>query len=206
MAQIYENKTSNGKEKKAKIKQHSDKTKDMPRNALMAFCTFYDNLLPKDREEEGRGRDEFDYCIKNNSVLTRLRFKLKDCIANCDTIAHEIMWPMMKKQFDVILYPNSVFVMSLSTNRLYTHEIVPSVLPIDVLPTRMGYVIRCSNTRVIFKDNATFIENNILREPTIKEIDELRNLYYKENTTDELIEYNDIFYSMNSGDYKKPLL
>ena len=45
LAQIYENKIiekDNKKlERKAKIKEHSDKTKDMHRNALIAFCTFY---------------------------------------------------------------------------------------------------------------------------------------------------------------------
>ena len=45
LAQIYENKTiitdTKTVERKSKIKEHSDKTKDMPRNGLMAFCTFY---------------------------------------------------------------------------------------------------------------------------------------------------------------------
>lgn len=68
----------------------------------------------------------------------------------------------MKTNFDITLYPNSVFVMSLDMNRLYTHEIIPSILPIDRIPTRMGYVIRCSKTNAIFKNEQTYIinENN----------------------------------------------
>lgn len=42
LAQTYHNSESeNGKQKKAKISEHSDKTKDMPKNGLLAFCTFY---------------------------------------------------------------------------------------------------------------------------------------------------------------------
>ena len=44
LAQIYENTKCGGSVdgKKNAVSAHSDKTKDMPRNALMAFCTFYD--------------------------------------------------------------------------------------------------------------------------------------------------------------------
>lgn len=42
LAQTYHNvKNDEGKSKKAKISRHSDKTKDMPDNGLLAFCTFY---------------------------------------------------------------------------------------------------------------------------------------------------------------------
>jgi len=58
------------------------------------------------------------------------------------------------------LYPNSVFIMSLEMNRLYTHEISPSHLPMDLIPLRLGYVIRCSKTKAIYKDNKTYIINN----------------------------------------------
>ena len=49
LAQIYKNRVETVenkkgtvvKQRKAKIKAHSDKTKDMPENAIMAFTTFY---------------------------------------------------------------------------------------------------------------------------------------------------------------------
>ena len=46
LAQIYWNTpaTATAKQTKAKIKGHADKTKDMPSNGVMAFCTFYDPL------------------------------------------------------------------------------------------------------------------------------------------------------------------
>src|SRR4029079_302177 len=126
-------------EKKAKIKKHSDKTKDMPLNGLIVFCTFYKDHLNNKNIQKSKN-DAFDYCYKDTSVLTRLRFELKKTVNNSN----------LKRKFDVILYPNSVFIMSLSTNRLYTHEIVPSTLPIDMIPTRMGYVVRCSKMDAIY--------------------------------------------------------
>lgn len=46
LAQIYHNTlaTTERKQSKAKISAHADKTKDMPVNGIMAFCTFYDGL------------------------------------------------------------------------------------------------------------------------------------------------------------------
>ena len=59
-------KDSKEKEKKAKIKAHSDKTKDMPRNCLIAFCTFYnfDNVKIKQNnydETNDPDNDAFGY-------------------------------------------------------------------------------------------------------------------------------------------------
>jgi hypothetical protein len=65
--------------------------------------------------------------------------------------------PELAKQFDVTLFPNSVFIISLLTNRLYKHEIVPSTLNVDQIPVRLGYVIRCSNTKALFKSDKTWI-------------------------------------------------
>jgi len=182
-------------EKKAKIKAHSDKTKDMPANATMAFCTFYDfskKLIKKSKY------DSFDYCYNNTSVLTQLHFRLKNMVTDKKYV----------KQFSVTLYPNSVFLIPLSTNRLYTHEIKPSILPIDKIPTRLGYVIRCSNTQAIFKDGQTYIDNNNVYHKLIKynddDVTKLRELYFKENTTIEHIDYGKVYFSMNNGDYKKP--
>jgi len=202
LAQIYENKSvttdNKTKEKKAKIKKHSDKTKDMPRNGLMAFCTFYKtdelNNISKSKT------DAFDYCYHDTSVLTTLRFELKKMVTN----------EKLKKKFDVVLYPNSVFIMSLDMNRLYTHAIAPSSLPVDKLPTRLGYIVRCSKTDAVFKDGQTYIVDDgkyvKLEEQTDKGVKELKDLYFKENATDEMIHYGKFHFSLNSGDYLRPLV
>lgn len=205
LAQVYENSLTEGKEKKARIKPHSDKTKDMPRNGLIGFGTFYSEEL-QTRKQASKD-DPFDYVYKNGSVLTKLRFKLKTCVTRADLV----------KEFAVTLYPNSMFLIPLSTNRLYTHEIVPPSLPVDKIPTRMGYVIRCSKTKALHVDGQTYIREprnlftkepgNLvkLRRPTAKDMDDLRDAYLKENTTDAVVEYGNVYYSMNDGDYKMPM-
>src|SRR4029079_17700858 len=75
LAQVYNNASIEGKERKAKISEHSDKTKDMPRNGLIAFTTFYQF---NDNKDVKKHKDNaFDYYYKDTSVLTRLRFRLK---------------------------------------------------------------------------------------------------------------------------------
>jgi hypothetical protein len=209
LAQTYHNtKTDDGKERKAKISQHSDKTKDMPEEGLIAFCTFYRGyagdsfreLDPAQRRAEG----SFDYVHGKHevSLLTRLRFRLKPEAA--------AVHAQLAKQFDVTFFPNSVFVIPLATNRLYTHETVPSTLPVDKIPVRLGYVIRCSNTRAVHKDSKTFIVKDgaalvPLQEPTHEGLKELSEAYFLENTTTQKIDYRDrFFFSMNSGDYLRP--
>lgn len=209
LAQIYNNTSEGGSSKKsqrkAKIKAHSDKTKDMPKNALMAFCTFYQDFYDNQFNEQliikKSIADPYDYVYKNTSVLTKLRFRLKDDV-NDDKYV---------KQFDITLYPNSVFIMGLMTNRIYTHEIVPSILDISKIPTRMGYVIRCSDTKAVFKNEQTYIIDDDtqlikLEKPTLDDICYLRILYYKENTTTEHVDYGKIYFSMNDGDYTQPLI
>jgi len=201
LAQIYNNTKVDGKEKKATIKEHSDKTKDMPGNGLMAFCTFYhfDETM-KDVKKSKDDPYDYDYYYKDTSVLTRLRFRLKECVNE----------PTLVKKFDVVLYPNSVFLMSLTTNRLYTHEIVPSHLPIEKLPTRLGYVIRCSKTKAVFKDNQVYIKDGDelmkLEEPTKENVKRLKDIYFEENTSDKLIDYGKVDFSLNKGDYMKPIM
>lgn len=189
---------------KAKISEHSDKTKDMPKNALMAFASFY-----KDYSVNGfnygvnlsKSEDMFDYVYNNHtSVLTKLRFRLKP----------EVEDETYVKFFDITLYPNSVFIMSLKSNRLYTHEIVPSSLDIDKIPTRMGYVIRTSNTEAIHKDGQTYVLKNNrlikLDKPTQQGIEKLKQMYLIENKTTQIVDYDDKFYfSLNNGDYMKPI-
>ena len=132
---------------KAKIKAHADKTKDMPRNAIMAFCTFYDKL---DRLKP-MDKDPYDYGHKGRSGLTKLRFRLKEVVAARPGCT-------LTREFSVTLYPNSAFFIPLCTNRLYTHEIVPAGLDSSKLPTRLGYVVRCSSTAAVYKDGRTFLK------------------------------------------------
>ncbi len=210
LAQTYHNtKTDDGRERKARISQHSDKTKDMPDEGLIAFCTFYRGFEGDGfREQETKGlrrlEDSFDYVYGKHdvSVLTRLRFRLKAEAEEAN--------PLLAKQFDVTFFPNSVFIIPLSTNRLYTHETVPSSLPVSKIPVRLGYVIRSSNTRAAHKDGQTFLEKHDgslvpLQQPTAEGLKELSDSYYLENTTTRKIDYRDrFFFSMNSGDYLKP--
>jgi hypothetical protein len=174
---------------KARISAHSDKTKDMPSNAIIAFCTFYDfDRVPA---------DHFDYCYKDTSVLTKIYFKLKS-----DT-SRGI------KDFTITLYPGSVFIIPMSTNRLYTHEIRPSVLPTDYLPTRMGYVVRCSKTRAIFRDGQTYIDEGselVKMRAITDDVKELRALYLEENKASTTVDYGNIHCSMNDGDYMRPIV
>lgn len=200
------------KEHKARIAVHSDKTKDMPRNGMMAFCSFYRGYsaahgFAKGTIGEGVRREGLDYVYgKGATVLTKLRFKLKSQAAEDPANANLV------REFDLTLYPNSVFLMPLWTNRMYTHEIVPSSLPVDKIPTRLGYVVRCSNTLAEYDstDEQTYIlegpQRRKLEPPTKEGLEELRALYFKENTTIEEVSYQGKFYfSMNEGDYQRPM-
>ncbi|MFF7590543.1 hypothetical protein ACFZCK_23960 [Kitasatospora purpeofusca] len=200
LAQIYHNTgaTDGRKQSKARISAHADKTKDMPVNGIMAFCTFYDwldGLRPL-------AQDPFDLGVKGVSGLTGLRFHLKDPATVPDGTA-------LPPQFTVTLHPGSVFLMPLSTNRLYTHEIRPSSLDAELLPTRLGYVVRCSSTEAVHRDGRTFLKTAgdpvPLEPPTAAGMDELRRLYAEENRTSSFIDYGDGFrFSMNTGDYLAP--
>lgn len=228
LAQVYTNSIFNHdnndkKEKKAKIKTHSDKTKDMPNNGLMAFCSFYQNynginfVLDEKSKVKKSQTDLFDYVYGGGetTVLTKLRFRLKSDV-NIDTDTNMDITSLVK-QFDITLYPNSIFLMSLKTNRLYTHEIIPSGLPVGIIPTRMGYVIRCSNTKAIYKDGKTWIESQtqkfktkvlveLEKQPNENEITELKNLYFNQNMTSKKIVYDGFNFSLNKGDYMKPMI
>jgi hypothetical protein len=202
LAQIYHNTptTAERKQSKAKISSHADKTKDMPGNGIMAFCTFYDRL----DKLRPLAEDAFDYRLKGASGLTKLHFRLKEPAggrAGCT----------LPQQFTLTLYPNSVFFMPLSTNRLYTHEIRSSTLDAALLPTRLGYVVRCSRAEAVHKNGDTFLktDGNLVRlgPPTPEGMNELRRLYAEENKTQAFIDYGDEFlFSMNTGDYLAPQL
>ncbi|MFC7791214.1 hypothetical protein [Streptomyces cinereoruber] len=200
LAQIYHNThaTPERRQSKARISAHADKTKDMPVNGVMAFCTFYDGLDKLEHLTE----DAFDHGLKGVSGLTRLHFRLKDPVGEHEGAA-------LPAQFGITLHPGSVFFMPLSTNRLYTHEIRPAPLDAASLPTRLGYVVRCSSAEAVHQDGHTFLKKAgglvELEPPTEDGMDELRRLYAEENRTSSLIDYGDAFlFSMNAGDYLAP--
>ncbi|MEU6237724.1 hypothetical protein [Kitasatospora sp. NPDC047058] len=200
LAQVYHNTlaTAERKQSKARISAHADKTKDMPVNGVMAFCTFYDGL----DKLQPLAEDAFDYGVKGASGLTGLHFRLKDPTGERDGVA-------LPAQFTVTLHPGSVFLMPLSTNRLYTHEIRPAALDAELLPTRLGYVVRCSSTEAVHKNGHTFLKTAgslVQLEPATPDgMDELRRLYAEENRTSSFIDYGDQFlFSMNTGDYLAP--
>ncbi len=98
-----------------------------------------------------------------------LRFRLKVTV----TAAAQGALPA---QFTLPLYPGSVFFMPLSTNRLYVHEIVPSELDAARIPTRLGYVARCSNAEAVHREGHTSLvvararrlRRHSLRRPTFE--------------------------------------
>ncbi len=186
LAQIYYNTMYNDKPRKAKITEHSDKTKDMPHNGLMAFCTFY------------KDSDTITY---PEAAYTKLRFRMKEDTPDFIKV-REI------KKFDIVLLPNSLFIMNLESNRYYTHEIIPSSMPINKIPIRLGYVIRSSKTIAVYdnKTDKVYINDKPMILPSKEDIQWLKNIYYKENTTSELIDYGNVYFSLNDGDYKKPIL
>jgi hypothetical protein len=198
LAQIYANTPAvdGQKQTKAKISSHADKTKDMPADGIMAFCTFYDGL-----DKLGPlASDPFDHGYHGKSGLTRLHFRPKASGSGAADVLPE---------FSLTLYPNSVFFMPLSTNRRYTHELQSSMLNAEMLPTRLGYVVRCSKTGAVHKDGRTFLELGdqrvAMEPPTEQGMVELRALYASENRTDAIIDYGDKFlFSMNGGDYQAP--
>jgi len=138
----------------------------------------------------------------SESVRARLHFRLKEPVAE----RADCTFP---PQFTLTLYPGSVFFMPLSTNRLYTHDIRSSTLDARMLPTRLGYVVRCSSAEAVHRDGRTFLKKDgrlvKLEPPTPEGMNELRKLYAAENRTDAFIEYGDRFlFSMNTGDYLAP--
>lgn len=217
LAQIYYNGADNGTTtKKARIKAHSDKTKDMPFEAVMAFCTFY-----KWKEETSKHYVETnDHDLhwkeeKAESVLTKLRFRRKQ------DVDLELHGSSLPEQFEVVLTPDSLLLIPLSTNMLYTHEIVPSVLPADIIPTRMGYVIRCSCTLAVYneKEEKTKVVKQSNKGIQLVELEPnpseevqaaLKELYFQENVSASWIDYEShellrkVEFSFNQGDYLPP--
>ena len=197
LAQVYHNTeaTDERKQTKAKIKAHADKTKDMPANGIMAFCTFYDGV----DQLQPLADDPFDRGHGKASAMTQLVFRRKKPVGREGVTK-------LPQHFTVTLYPNSVFFMPLSTNRWYTHEIRPSSLDATRLPTRMGYVVRCSKAEAVHKEGQTFLASQgtlkPLEPPNPGGMGELREVYAEENRTQNVVDYGDRFpFSMNQGDY-----
>lgn len=177
LAQIYNNTGT----RKAAIKSHSDKTKDMPEHgAMIAFCTFY-NKQPQ-----------------SDAHCASLVFRLKKCIKHLTDLPQVLRFT---------LHNHSLLVIPIRTNQLYTHEIVPSSLPISEIPIRMGYVIRCSKTVAIYNEEKkqVYIGDKPLIQPTDEQIKELKILYSRENKEAQRVVYPDLNFSFNQGDYMKPI-
>lgn len=204
LAQEYGNTLAeSGKSKKAAISLHSDKTKDMPRNAVMAFVSFYDWKVPRPARM-APSEDGFDLLVGGStSVYSRLVWHVKESAAAAD--------PTLPETVSVTLGPGSVLLTSLTTNRLYRHETKPSVLCADSIPTRLSYVVRSSKTPAVFKDGATHVTApdgalTPLRPASVEDVACLRELYLQENATCDEVEYGFLPFSMNSGDYLRPLV
>jgi len=221
LAQIYHNsKKEDGTQIRAAISEHSDKTKDMTLMwALMAFATFYQNFDGKGfphlhnkmvRPSKTDGGFDQVYGNRQTSVLTKLVFRLKPD-AKQSALEEGIH---LDEVVELTMYPNSLFIMSLQFNRMYTHEIVPSNLNTDLLPVRMGYVIRCSGREAVYdpKTNKTMVYyDGIPRELTAmtnkefaEELAKVREFYARQNQTSEEIKYPLVTGTMNHGDLSPP--
>jgi hypothetical protein len=59
-------------------------------------------------------------------------------------------------------------------------------------------------------NNQTYIKENdkllLLENMSSEMLENLRDSYYKENTSENRVDYGKVNFSMNSGDYKKPIL
>ncbi|MFE1320220.1 hypothetical protein [Kitasatospora phosalacinea] len=207
LAQIYHNTpaTAGRKQSKARISAHADKTKDMPANGLMAFCTFYDHRLdalpPLPADPDDRG-------LNGVSALTRLHFRRKEQPQQPEHPV-EPAAAALPARFTVTLHPGSVLFLPLSTNRLYTHEIRPPALDAALLPTRLGYVVRCSDAEAVHRDGRTYLKTADgpveLGPPTEAGTEELRRRYAEENRSTSFVDYGARFpFSMNEGDYLAP--
>eukprot|EP00730_Choanoeca_flexa_P011299 TRINITY_DN24415_c0_g1_i1.p1 TRINITY_DN24415_c0_g1~~TRINITY_DN24415_c0_g1_i1.p1 ORF type:complete len:420 (+),score=77.19 TRINITY_DN24415_c0_g1_i1:24-1262(+) len=197
LAQIYHNKEAEPgkKQSKAGISSHSDKTKDMHANGLLAFCSFYTVI------HQFVSNNGFDYEHAGVSRLPVLRFKGKGLIYGDSP-------PIV----DIPLYPGSVLIISLDVNRTQTHAIVPSRLQPNMIPTRMGYVARCSRVKAVSQAGTTFVrtvaeELTELHKPTHADMRWLKDKYYQVNVTGDVIDYGTtpVLFSMNEGDYECPI-
>lgn len=194
LAQVYHNARVGDHEKKARIARHSDKTHSVPPEAIFAFATFYSGL-------EGVRHANFDWTHGKTSLLTQLELSLK----------HPDAHPHLARQFRVALSPNSLFLMTREMNRLYTHEIKPSTLPVERLPLRLGYVMRCSNQLAVHRNGQTFVkvdggDERALVPMTGEIAATIKALYFDENVDDKVVDYPPLIASFNAGDYLPPTL
>jgi hypothetical protein len=119
----------------------------MPANGVIAFGTFYD-FSKCDMLANAAWRANGDIVYRGkHSLLTEIEFVLKRPSEH----------PHLARDFRVTMLPNSLLVISLDTNRLFTHEIKPSLLPVERIPTHLGYVMRCSSNRAVHRNGQTFM-------------------------------------------------
>jgi hypothetical protein len=184
LAQIYYNHQNGNKQRKARIPAHSDKTLDMPENGVIVFCTFYNRKITS----ISSGSKSYSAELQ----LSILRFRKKKNVEATE-------WDNYPDKWDLTLYPDSIFIISLEFNRVYTHEIVPPYLPLHLIPTRMGYTIRCSKTKAIYgKDSKVRLYSqdstniSILQTVDSEYKDKIRKYYKEENMTSNKISYESI--------------
>ena len=79
----------------------------------------------------------------------------------------------------------------------------------EQIPTRLGYVVRCSNKEAVYVSGQTFVKEAgefvPLAPMTHEGMVELKAKYREENTSVERIAYGPVDFSMNEGDYERPL-
>lgn len=139
------------------------------------------------------------YLYKDTSVLTSLRFRLKKNLS-------EDVPKDLPALFEVRLYPGSVLMIPRSTNRWYRHQTVPSVLPIDKIPVRMGYTVRPSGRAGKHAKGQTYILDKGQWIPLKKdERGQMKKLYFLENTTDQSVQYPVFDVTLNEGDLMQPI-
>lgn len=183
LAQIYRGSrdTETKRERKAKISAHSDKTEDMPSSKRHKTVIAFASF--------------YQHAPSGVGSWASLRFRCKN---------HSL------PPFDVVLPEGSLFVISLNANALYTHEVIPSPLNVDLAPTRMGYVMRTSDVLARHVDGQTYIQaapDKLLPlvRPTAEDVAMLKALYVQENATSDVVLYpRPLLFSLNEGDYLAP--
>jgi len=174
-------------------------------------------LYEKEEKKNKKEEKKLETKKTKTSVFTKLRFRVKKVVPMTwrEWVEHLFVpieqAPSHLESFDVTLTPHSLLMINQATNRFFTHEIMPSPLEIQHLPTRLGYVMRTSGTRAVYEDGKTWIfdKNNkkqLLMPPTEKDQHALKTLYRMENTRVKQVDYPPIYFSMNQGDYQAPIV
>jgi hypothetical protein len=189
---IFADLHSPAENRKYKPFNKSENTKDMHADALIAYCTFYKDYDGLDFIRQSSDDSIFDCAYGGTSIFPKMRFKLK---------RDAPLDKYMRNSFTVTLYPNSLFVISLSTNRFYTHEVI---MPNTKKLTRVNYTLCSSKTWVLFRNRPYIYENGILTRMDKIGGERLEELCSKENNSSIKIDYPNVYCSLSEGDYKEP--